>query len=126
MYKEYNANPVERKGQDCTVRAISKILGKSWDEVYISLCTYGLKYYDMPSANYVWGAYLMDKGYKREVIPNTCPQCYTVDDFANDHPKGSYILALTGHVVAVFDGDYYDSWDSGREVPIYYWRKEDV
>ena len=30
------------------------------------------------------------------------------------------------NVIAVIDGDYYDSWDSGNEVPIYYWKQEDV
>jgi len=36
----------------------------------------------------------------------------------------THILALSGHVVCVMDGDYYDTWDSGGEVPLYYWRKE--
>lgn len=36
---------------------------------------------------------------------------------------GRYLLALDQHVVAVVDGDYYDTWDSGNEIPIYYWMK---
>lgn len=125
MYRKYNANPVARRGDDCTVRAISTVLMKSWEDVYVDLCLYGLRNYDMPSANHVWGAYLTDKGYKRHIIPNTCPHCYTVEHFTKDHPKGSYILALNGHVVAVKDGNFYDSWDSGDEIPLYYWEKED-
>lgn len=124
MWKKYNANPVMRKGDDCTVRAISKILSKSWEEVYWGLCKYGMKFYDMPSANHVWGTYLLDHGYRRTIIPDTCPMCYTVREFAEEHPYGSYILALNGHVVAVKNGNYYDSWDSGNEIPIYYWEKE--
>lgn len=27
-------------------------------------------------------------------------------------------------MVSVVDGDYYDAWDSGKEVPVYYWHKE--
>ena len=46
-------------------------------------------------------------------------------DFCNDHPKGAYILALSSHVVAVVDGCYYDTWDSGQEIPIYYWTKKE-
>lgn len=49
---------------------------------------------------------------------------YTVNDFCIDHPNGTYILAIDGHVVCVTDGYYYDSWDSGDEIPIYYWIKE--
>lgn len=126
MYKEFNANPVARRAEDCTVRAISKVTGESWEKVYIGLCAYGLSYCDMPSANYVWGAYLTDKGFTKHVIPNTCPNCYTVAEFAEDNPKGAYILALRGHVVAVVDGDYFDTWDSGDEVPLYYWEDKNV
>ena len=49
----------------------------------------------------------------------------TVSDFAEDHPKGTYILALSGHVVCVKDGDYIDTWDSGNEIPLYYWQQEE-
>lgn len=124
MFVYYNANPKARRGDDCTVRAISKILGKTWEDVYIDLCRYGFKLYDMPSANHVWGSYLIDQGFTRHIIPNLCPNCYTVRDFASEHFKGDYILALSGHVIAVRNGDYYDSWDSGEEIPLYYWRKE--
>lgn len=125
MWKEYNANPVARRGNDCTVRAISTIMMKSWEEVYIDLCLYGLRGYDMPSANHIWGAYLEDNGYTRHMIPNTCPSCYSVKSFAEEHPKGSYILALNNHVVALRNGSYIDTWDSGDEVVLYYWKRGD-
>ena len=48
---------------------------------------------------------------------------YTVDDFCGDHPVGTYILAIDGHVVCVQDGFYWDTWDSGQEIPIYYWER---
>jgi hypothetical protein len=28
-------------------------------------------------------------------------------------------------VVAVVDGDYYDTWDCGDEVPVYYFEREE-
>lgn len=120
VYKQFNANPVARRGDDCTVRAIATALGKSWDEIYIELCLYGLMYHDMPSSNHVWGEYLIKNGYTRHMVPTRC----TVKEFSQDHDKGVYILALHGHVVALIDGDYYDSWDSGDEIPLYYWWKE--
>lgn len=123
MYRNYNANPMLRRGDDCTVRAISTVLNKTWDEVYCSLCEYGRYEYDMPTSNHVWGKYLTDEGYTRHIVPNSCPHCYTVRDFASDHKNGKYILALHGHVVACMNGDYFDSWDSGDEVVIYYWKK---
>lgn len=122
MYQNYNANPISRRGDDCVVRAISKVMGKSWQEVYSDLCLYGLVMYDMPSSNLLWGQYLTDNGYQRHPIQF---KRYTVSEFANDHRKGRYILALDGHIVACIDGIYFDTWDSGDEIPLYYWQKEE-
>lgn len=120
MYVQYNANPYCKRANDCTVRAISKATGKSWDEVYLGMCIEGYLCKMMPSENLVWGNYLESIGYERSVIPN---RHYTVKDFAKDHPQGTYILAISGHVVACVDGHYYDTWDSGDEIPVYFWKE---
>lgn len=119
----YNVNPAGRNVGDCTVRAISKATKQEWEDTYSGIAVQGLMMYDMPSANSVWSAYLKSKGFERYMIPNTCPDCYTVKDFCKDHPKGTYVVALGTHVVAVEDGNYYDTWDSGEEIPIYYFEK---
>lgn len=121
MWIEYNANRDSNRTTDCTIRAISKLTGKSWEETYMDICAEGLIKADMPDANRVWGSYLRRNGYKRHALPNTCPDCYTVEQFCADHPKGKYLLALEGHVVAVKDGNFYDTWNSGKEMPVYYW-----
>ena len=41
---------------------------------------------DIPSANRVWGQYLQNHGYRREWLPDDCPACYTVEQFAKEHP----------------------------------------
>lgn len=125
-FSYFNPNPAGQKVGDCTVRAIAKATGKIWDEVYIGLCLQGLIMGDLPSANSVWSAYLRQQGFKRNVIPNTCPDCYTVADFCADHPCGVYVLALSSHVVCVEDGTYFDTWDSGSEIPLFYWAKEEA
>ena len=124
-YKHFNNNPQGLSVGDCVVRAISKILGVTWDDVYIELVTQGLIMSDMPSANAVWGSYLKNKGFKRAVVPNVCPDCYTVRDFVQENTKGKFILATGTHTIAVVNGDYFDSWDSGDEMPVYYWYKEE-
>ena len=124
-YIFYNPNPKGSLVGDCVIRAITKMEDSTWDLIYAAVAAKGFELFDMPSANTVWGAYLKDKGYFRYIIPNTCPDCYTVANFAIEHPKGKFMLATGSHVVAVEDGDYFDAWDSGNEIPIYYWTKEE-
>ena len=94
-----------------------------WDYVYAGTAFKGFLRKDMPSGNSTWGAYLDRMGYVRRGIPDSCPFCYTVKDFCKDHPRGKFLLSLDQHVVTVVDGDYYDTWDSGNEIPFYYWMK---
>lgn len=124
MYVFFNPNPERKLVGDCVIRAISKLLNQPWERTYIDLVIQGYILADMPSSDVVWQAYLKRHGFKRYVIPNTCPDCYTVADFAADHPTGSYLLFVGQHVVTVVDGDYYDSWDSGYRIPIYYFSQE--
>ena len=124
MWIQSNNNPDKALVGDCTVRAISKAIGKPWDDTYIYLAVQGFKMKDMPSSNRVWGEFLYANGFRRFIIPDSCPNCYTIKDFCEDHKDGKYILSTGTHVVCVVDGNYYDSWDSGDEIPIYYWRKE--
>ena len=126
MYISYNANPDGNRVIDCTVRAISTVLNQTWEQTYAGMVVEGMAIYNMPSANVVWNNYLKRKSYKRYIIPDNLPEDYSVRDFCRDNPQGTFLLALSGHVVAVIDGNYYDTWDSGDEIPIYYWhRKED-
>lgn len=123
LWKPYNPNPKLNRVGDCTVRAISKATGKTWEQVYAALTAYGFMRCDMPSANHVWGNYLKSQGFVRDFVDDHGQALYTVEDFCLDHPAGTYILAIDGHVVCVEDGFYYDSWDSGQEIPIYYWQR---
>lgn len=125
MFKPYNPNPVRPEGGagDCAVRAISMALGVGWEEAYALLSTNGFLMGEMPSSDLVWGSVLRQQGFVKEILPNTCPECYTVKDFCNDHPKGIYVVKSNGHTAAVVDGDLYDSWDSSMNVPIYIWKK---
>ena len=122
-WQSYNPNPNNNSVGDCTVRAISKALGQDWETTYAELAMYGFMRCDMPNANHVWGAYLKSRDYKQYLIDDKGKSVYTVEDFCQDNPQGTYILAIDGHVVCVVDGKFYDSWDSGKEIPIYYWTK---
>jgi hypothetical protein len=124
-YINFNANPKNNRVGDCTVRAIAKAMDKDWETIYANLALFGYICSDMPSANAVWGKYLKSQGFRRYIVDDGDKEWYTVIDFCNDHPEGTYILALSSHVVAVENGCYFDTWDSGYESPIYYWAKEE-
>lgn len=126
-FKYVNPNPLSNRTGDCTVRAASLATQRSWDDTYDEMAYLGKQMGIMPDRAPVWGAYLRRHGFKREIIPNTCPDCYTVKDFTIDFPRGVYVLAIDGapgHVVTVVDGDYLDVWDSGDEVPSFFFYKE--
>ena len=123
-YKYLNVNPEHLNTGDCVIRGVSVLMNQSWNWTYFMICLQGFLMHEMPSTNSVWSKYLYGCGYRRTSLPDTCPVCYTVKDFCRDFPKGKYLLALNGHVVAVIDGDYYDTWDSGGEIPLFYWRKD--
>ena len=118
-----NPNPKRKSVGDCVIRAICVATDKEWDEVFLELMLKAFDMKDMPMANNVWGSYLTDLGFTREIIPNTCPECFTVKDFLVNYPQGTFVVGTGTHAVAVKDGQYYDTWDSGDEVPLYYFKK---
>lgn len=123
MYVYYNPNPTGRHVGDCSVRAIAKALGVSWDEAYRLITDQGYIMGDMPSSDSVWGAVLKSRGFYRSIVPNICPQCYTAEQFCQAHPDGVYVLGFGNHVATAIDGDIYDTWDSTQEIPVYYWHR---
>lgn len=123
MWEQVNLNPNGKQVGDCTVRAISLATGKDWYETYFGLVLQGAVMCDMPSANSVTTAFLRNNGFRRRTIPDSCPDCYTIKDFCLDHPNGVFIIGTGTHFVAVIDGYYLDSWDSGNECPVYYFEK---
>ena len=120
MWKYFNPNPDGLNTIDCTVRAICAVTGWSWYKAHDVLCERSREMSDMPSSDRVWWSVLKDIGFKYHSIRNDCEACYTVADFARDHPIGSFVVGPHEHAVAVINGNWMDSWDSGSTVPIYY------
>lgn len=123
VYKYSNENPHGLHVEDCVVRALSRALGQSWGETYIDLSIQGYTMGDLLSSNAVWDEYMHSKGFSRETIKER--RKYTVSDFAMEHPCGAFVVGTGTHAVAVVDGDIYDIWDCGSEIPLYFYERKE-
>ena len=99
MFVEYNPNPTGRRVEDCSIRAIAKALDVDWETAFALVSKNAFDMGDMPHSNSLWGAVLRQNGFYRKSLPDSCPDCYTVKDFAKDHPKGTFVLGCNNHVV---------------------------
>ena len=132
-YKYYNANTRNNNVGDCVKRAISLALGRDYDEVSAELNklkrSLNVDAFNVP---YVYSRYLR----KFNVVPKnlnpTAENSVTESEFAKAYPSGTYILEVgkaklssysrfktyvpSNHLVAVIDGDIYDSWDSSDDI----------
>jgi hypothetical protein len=125
MYADYNNNPQNKRVGDCVTRALAKVLNKPWEDIHWDLALESFKQADTMQSMSVWGKYLKDNGFAQRLLPDTCPNCYTVRQFCRDNPQGYFVLVTGSHVIAVIDGVYFDTWDSGDEVPVYFFERKE-
>ena len=118
---KWNPNPVGNRVEDCAQRAIAAALDVDWDTASDLIHDFAKPMGVPEHSDAAWGAVLRREGFMRAVIPNRCPDCYTVADFCRENPNGVFVLKTSGHVVTVIDGHIYDTWDSSGEIPAYYW-----
>ena len=119
-FESYNPNPYgeKRGGLHCPGPVESIGAGLVYDLLW-DMCGGGALRGTCPRPTPPGGAYLRRKGFHRELAPEDI----TVAEFAAGYPQGTYILALSSHVVCVRDGTLYDSWHSENEIVLYYWMK---
>lgn len=123
-YKFFNPNPQGKFVGDCTIRALCAATGLDWYEIHRQQCDLSRAMADMPSSNQVWWELLYLYGFKKIQLLNICPDCYTVSDFAYEHPNGIFVLGPKDHAVTVINGNWLDTWDSGATTPAYYLRRK--
>lgn len=116
MYKYYNANSKGNFVNDCVIRAISKAEGKTWDDTYEELSDIAQKQgILLDDVNFVEP--LLDSRYKR-----ICHKNKYVGDFANENPKGRYLITMNGHITCCIDGTIYDTFDCRNRIMWCAWR----
>lgn len=97
--------------------------GYDWNKTFLSLVSLAYEECDMPSSNAVWGKFLVQHGFEYHDIMSKCFNCYTIRDFADEHPKGTFILGTQNHAVCLRDNVLLDTFNSGNLIPSYYFEK---
>lgn len=90
-WRPYNPNPWRLSTDDCAPRALSAVLRIPWGDAYDLLYENGKAMGLMQNNKAVLWAILKMNSFHREALPDQCPDCYTVADFAADHPRGRYM-----------------------------------
>ena len=110
----YNNNPLGIEEEDCVTRAITLASGLSYNEITkkLNLTAQLLECEKLCVCCY---DFLIEQvlGFPRVKIDRGM----TVRDFAEQHPKGIYLLRMDQHITTLIDGKLYDLWDSSdREI----------
>ena len=115
-YQFYNANARGNFVNDCTIRAISLAEGKTWDETYDELS-------EIAQHN---GIILDDVNFIEPLLDSRYDRmCYTgkyVGDFVEEHPKGTYLITMKGHITCCIGGILYDTFDCRDRIMWCAWR----
>lgn len=119
-YKYYQPNEKDHKDKygDCTIRALSKVFNISWLDAFDMVTPICREYqvsgiFDVPIKERA--EMLSELGFTYTGISNKRgSKRPTVESFSKEHKTGTYIVNVANHVVAVVDGLFYDTWDSGR------------
>lgn len=120
----YNPNPnSNEKATDCSIRAYCAAQDIKWDEAYDIACQYGKSNAFMPNDGKICDMIMEEEFGMTMVKLDKEEKGSTVKDFTINHPNGIYILVCPSHLVTVIDGQYYDSWDSGKKKVKYYFMK---
>lgn len=113
-FKYYNANPLGRRVNDCTIRAISLATGRTWDDTYDRLSEFAQTQAITPSeVEYIDG--FLEDNFKR-VYSSKQEDKITINDFIYHHPKGTYLITMRGHITCAIDGCIYDTFDPRERI----------
>lgn len=126
MWVRCNPNPKRKHVPDCVIRALAIVLNETWYKIYDDLYIVGREEANVSCADEVWGIYLRMYGFDPFMLPDSCPRCVTIREFTKHFPKGRYVIGTGNHAVAIIDGNYYDSWDSGNEIPSFFWQMNET
>lgn len=126
IYREYNANPKKRKTSDCVIRALTVALNKKYEIVARDLFNISHELVTTQTATETYTHYLdkyytLDKIYVMHLV-NGKRKRLTVRDICQKFKKGTFVVTVANHLVAVKDGQFYDTFDCSNKSAYKIWR----
>ena len=139
VFHYWNANPKNRITGDCTFRAISSALGKTWEPTVMEMAELSCRTGYAINDNKGIERYLKEQGWEKHPQPRK-PNgrkytgrefCEDIQDIRSQNHKYCHqrLIAKIGghHIVAIGYGRIYDIWDCSEKCIGNYWtRKEDL
>lgn len=124
-YHYYNANPRNKKGGDCVVRALCTALNQSWEQTVRELTELGIKYGYVLNDRHTYEVYLKEKGWVKQKQPRKENNIrYTGIEFCTMYDDINCIAHIgTHHIVAIVDGKIHDTWDCSEYCVGNFWVK---
>lgn len=107
-FRYLNVNPNNQKKNDCVTRAIKLASGLSYETIRKKL--FHVKHLLDCESSYCVTCYSFIIQEVLGGIPKNCDGM-TVNDFAEHHPKGTYLLRMDGHLTTLIDYTLYDIFD---------------
>lgn len=117
-YEFLNVNPLGKREQDCVCRAIKTALNEDYYTILNKLELVG-ELFECEALCVCCYKFLLDNVYDLKRIEEV--EGMTVGEFAEEFPKGTYIVRVDGHLTTVIDGKCYDIWDCTEEIVHLVW-----
>ena len=124
-FKEFNANPFNKKTGDCVIRAICTALNESWQTTYKGMFEIAITKGYAVSCKENYEYYLKQKGYEKQKMPRRNDNTrYTIKEFIDElaTSEGIYVISIANHLTCIKNRTLYDLWDCSRKSVGNYWR----
>ena len=122
IYKEYNANPKNRKTSDCVVRALTIATGKDYKTIYTELFNISLENGYFLNEKRVEDVLLEREGFKKQKQPRKIDGTkYKVKEVLQLTNAYIIVIRVAHHLTVVKDGVLLDIWNcSEKTINNYY------
>ena len=120
-FRYLNLNPKQLTENDCVIRAITLASGLPYEEISEKLWLTADLYDCDRLCRYCYKNFIENVLKYKEVYCDN----ETVEEFADKHQYGVYLVRVPYHLTTIIDGIIYDIWDCRDEICDVAWKRVD-